>query len=167
LLTLTRACLDAVDAAGRKARLPRGGIKLTKRQTRTAERLRWLEHDLYTLSRALRAFEELLQGSASRAADRGALLLLGEAGQGKTHLFCDVGTRAVEAERPAVVLFGAQFSGRRAWSGVAEQLGLGNIGSERLIQGMRAAAEASNAPFLVLLDALNEAAPFLRHRGEQ
>ena len=49
--------------------------------------------------------------------------------------------------------------GGNVWSEVAEQLGLGQeVGSEVLLGAMQAAAEASGAPFLLLLDALNEAA---------
>ena len=63
--------------------------KATAPQTRDDERRNWLRHYLGTLQRALDAFETFLQSQASEAAERGALLLTGEAGQGKTHLFCD------------------------------------------------------------------------------
>ena len=117
-----------------------------------------LQHYLHRLTRTLRDFEELLRSDATDAARHGALLLTGEAGQGKTHLFCDVGQRAIQANRPALVLLGGRFSGRQVWSDIAEQLGLGHIGAEELLGGMQAAAEASGAPFLLLIDALNEAA---------
>ena len=111
-----------------------------------------------TLNRALEAFETLLRSGASKAAERGALLLTGEAGQGKTHLFCDAAKRAVAAGQPAIVLLAGRLSGRHVWSEIAVQLGLGQVGSEVLIGAMQAAAQASNAPFLLLIDALNEAA---------
>ena len=102
------------------------------------------------------AYQGLLRSSASEAAERGALLLTGEAGQGKTHLFCDVARRAVEAGRPAVVILAGRLSGRRVWFEIAEQLGLDQVGSEELLGAMSAAAQAANAPFLLLIDALNE-----------
>ena len=55
------------------------------------------------------------------------------------------------------MILAERLSGRHVWSDVAEQLGLGQVGSKDLIGAMQAAAEASNAPFLLLLDALNEA----------
>ena len=116
-----------------------------------------LRHYLRTLNRALAAFETLLQSRASEAAERGALLLTGEAGQGKTHLFCDAAERAAEARQPAIVILAGRLSGRNVWSEIASQLGLGQAGSEVLIGAMQAAAQASNAPFLLLIDALNEA----------
>ena len=85
------------------------------------------------------------------------MLLTGEAGQGKTHLLCDLSKRAVAVKRPTILLLAGRLSGRNFWSEVAELLGLGkDVGSEVLIGGMQAAAEAANAPFLLLLDALNE-----------
>ena len=129
----------------------------TKRQVRAQERKSVLQHYLRTLNRALAAFETLLQSRASEAAERGTLLLTGEAGQGKTHLFCDAADRAVETRRPAVVVLAGRLSGRNVWSEIASQLGLGQVGSEVLIGAMQAAAQASSSPFLLLIDALNEA----------
>ena len=157
LLDLTRTCHDAVNAAYPYDPPHQKQGKTTKHQARVNERRRSLQYDLHRLERALRDFEDLLQSSATKAAYRGALLLTGEAGQGKTHLFCDVSQRAVDAGRPAIVLFAGRLSGRHLWFEVAEQLGLGQVGSEELIGGMQAAAKASNAPFLLLFDALNEA----------
>lgn len=115
-----------------------------------------LRYHLHRLVIALQDCEALLKGDAAKAASHGALLLTGEAGQGKTHLFCDAAQRAVDTGRPAVLLFGGRLSGRHVWSEMAEQFGLGQVGSEVLIGAMQAAAEASNAPFLLLVDALNE-----------
>ena len=150
LLALTHTCHDAAypdDPPSQKQ-----GKNKTKLQAQANERRRWLQHNLHRLDRALRDFGDLLQSSATKAAVHEALLLTGEAGQGKTHLFCDAAKRAVEADQPAIVLFGGRLSGRNVWSEVAEQFGLGQIGSEKLIGGMQAAAEASNAPFLLLLE---------------
>ena len=102
-----------------------------------------LRYHLHRLLTALQDFEALLEGDATKAASHGALLLTGEAGQGKTHLFCDAAQRAVDTGQPAVLLFGGRFSGRHVWSEMAEQLGLGQVGSEVLIGAMQAAAEAS------------------------
>ena len=105
----------------------------------------------------LQDFEELLEGSATAAAAHGSLLLTGEAGQGKTHIFCHAARSAVDAGQPAVLLLGGRLSGRKVWSEIADYLGLGQVGYEELIGAMHAAAEASKAPFLLLIDALNEA----------
>lgn len=117
-----------------------------------------LRYELRLLEGALGNLEEFLEGGAAKAAELGALLMTGEAGQGKTHLFCDAGKRAIEADRPAVVLLGGGFSGRDVWGDIAKRLGLPDLGSETLVGAMRSAAEAAGRPFLLYIDALNESA---------
>jgi hypothetical protein len=129
----------------------------TAAQKSLRERKNSLAHLLDRLYSALSDLEVFLEGPAAVAAETGALLLTGEAGQGKTHLFCDTGERALDNNQPAVVLLGAQFPGRGVWSAIAHQLGLGDAGAEMVIGAMQAAGEASDAPFLLLIDALNEA----------
>ena len=159
LLTLTRGCMEIIrDSDPPATRRGRKRKRQTQRQRIEEERIRSLSHDKLSLEYALREFHGLLLSDASEAAANGALLLIGSAGQGKTHLFCDVGARAVKAGQLAVVILGGSLSGRNVWSEIARQLGLENMGAEEVVSAMQAAAEASNAPFLLLLDALNEAA---------
>ena len=157
LLTLTHTCYAAAQKAYPNDPPQKNQNKKTKRQVQANER-GWLQHYLGRLLSALRDFEDLLQSSVTDASVHGSLLLTGEAGQGKTHLFCDAAKRAVAAGQPAIVLLAGCLTGRHFWSEVAEQLGLRQVGSEVLIGSMQAAAEASDAPFLLLIDALNEAA---------
>ena len=158
LLDLTRACWDATQSVYPfDPEEERQQAKEVGRQTHLNWRRSGLQYRLRKLRSVLEGFENLLLSSATEAATCGALLLKGEAGQGKTHLFCDAARRAVETDQPAIVLLGGRLSGRHVWSEIGEQLGLGQVGSEELIGAMQAAAEASNAPFLLLIDALNEA----------
>ena len=151
LLDLTIECQRAVnDAMRRETKLGEAD-----RDRRTGWNYSGLR--LRELNDALERFDQLLRGPATKAAMSGALLVTGEAGQGKTHLFCDAAMRTVDANRPAILIMGGHLSGRSVWSEIAERLGLGRIGSEELVGAMQAAAEASNAPFLLLIDALNEA----------
>ena len=156
LLELTAAFQKAANA-GYPPAAPRRKQKTTARRTGVDERRDSLQHYLGVLRRAIDAFETFLQSGASTAAERAALVLTGEAGQGKTHLFCDAAKRATDAGRPAIVLLAGRLSGRRVWHEIADQLGLGDSGREVVIGAMQAAAQASNAPFLLLIDALNEA----------
>ena len=157
LLTLTRDCMDFIRDAD-PPRPPRGQKPRTQQEQATEERILSLSRYLRSVEYHLSEFQDLLLSDASEAASNGALLLKGSAGQGKTHLFCDVGDRAVKAGQPAVVILGGSLSGRDVWSEIARQLGLAEVGSEELVSAMQAAAEASNAPFLLLVDALDEAA---------
>lgn len=152
LLAITQDCMGLIHYPD-QPRPPEGQGTQTRQQRVTGELTRYLQNVESALSR----FRVLLQSDASKAAASGALLLKGQAGQGKTHLFCDMGDRAVKARHPAVVILGGNLSGRNVWSEIASQLGLADVGSETLVSAMQAAAEASNAPFLLLVDALNEA----------
>ena len=154
LLDITRNCMDLIHYADQPRSVER---RKTPTQRLMEDRIRSLNNYLQRVESSLHEFQELLQSDASKAAASGALLLKGPAGQGKTHLFCDMGDRAVKTEHPAVVILGVSLSGRNVWSEIAKQLGLGDVGSEELVSTMQAAAEASNTPFLLLVDALNEA----------
>ena len=155
---LSRECQCAVDAAWQHETDPGEGNRGTDRQVGHGWNYSRLGIRLKELDAALARFDEFLRSPATRAAASGALLVTGQAGQGKTHLFCDAARRAVDENRPAIVIMGGRLSGRSVLPEIAERLGLGRVGSEELIGAMQAAAEASNAPFLLLIDALNEVA---------
>ena len=158
LCDATRAVRTAVDDAYPHDSLPDPKRRKTTRgQEDVSERSRSLRRYLHGLLAAIQDFEDLMKSSATKAAAHGALLLTGEAGQGKTHLFCHAARCAVDGSHPAILLLGGQLSGRNVWSQIAERLGLGQVGSEVLIGAMQAVAEASKAPFLLLIDAINEA----------
>jgi hypothetical protein len=156
LLEATGQLLGAVGASFPAPPGEAGAAKARKRDR--DDRVSRLHDELSRLSQALQEFADFLDSPASEAAERGTLLLAGEAGQGKTHLLCDAGERALADGRPGIVLLGGWLSGSRFWSDCAEYLGLGQIGGEVLLGAMRAAGEAAGRPFLLLVDALNEAA---------
>lgn len=162
---LTNLLREAADLAY-PPHVPERGEQKSKRETKLSEKRRSLQHYLSQLTIALHEFSSFLRSGAGEAAAKGALFLTGEAGQGKTHLLCDVGERSVAHDRPAAVLLGGRLSGRRFWSDCAEYLNLPQIGGDVLLDGMRAAAAASGAPFLLLVDALNEAAEPAAWRDE-
>lgn len=144
----------------------RDGPDSSAKERKRNEAGRTITYYLSQLRSALQDFDDLLSSPAGAAAERGALLITGDAGQGKTHLLCDAAERAASGDRPAAVLLGGRFSGRTVWRHIAELLGLGDVGMEVLRGAMRAAAEASEAPFLLLIDALNEAADATGWREE-
>ncbi|MFJ9138674.1 hypothetical protein ACIRRT_37005 [Streptomyces sp. NPDC102256] len=113
------------------------------------------------LARAHNACEQvlgLMQSSAAQAAEKRAWLLLGEAGQGKTHLLVDAARRAVAEGRPALVVFGQELSGRGTLSEIAQRRGLGQLPERDFLQAMDAAGAASGCRFLLIIDALNDSA---------
>lgn len=115
-----------------------------------------LRSDLGQLSHHLDELVDFLSSTAARAAVDGALLMTGAAGQGKTHLFCDAGQRALDDGRPAVVFLGQNFTGTRVFTDLAERLGVAAKGATELLGAMAAAGEACGKPFMLLIDALND-----------
>ncbi|WP_406165179.1 hypothetical protein OIE52_00865 [Streptomyces canus] len=93
----------------------------------------------------------------ARAAEAKAWVLLGEAGQGKTHLLVDATRRALEAGRPAVTVFGELMAAEDPLTEIARQLGLGDVPHTVLLQALDAAGAAGNTRFLLMIDALNDA----------
>lgn len=143
-----RSCLDLVWSAYPD--------REDSRQERRREGAGFLRHELGQLASKLRDLSEFLASPAAFAAEHGALLMTGSAGQGKTHLFCDAGQRALDSRRPGVVLLGQHFAGNRVFADLADRLGLPPRGASELLGAMRAAGEAAGVPFVLLIDALND-----------
>lgn len=153
-LAATRRAIDAADRV-------RESLSKVEGRSSKADRLRArgskLERELNRLSNALESFRALLDSDAARARETNSLLLRGDAGQGKTHLFCDAGQRLLDQGHPTLVMLGSRFRDSGPWRDIAEQVGLEDIGSEALLGAMKAAGEAAERPFVLLIDALNEA----------
>jgi len=84
------------------------------------------------------------------------LWVSGEAGMGKTHLFCDVAIRRVRKDAPTILLLGEGFAADEPWSQIFKLLGLHFTGPDEFLGALQAAAEASDKKVLILIDALNE-----------
>ena len=110
--------------------------------------------------RALDALVAWLKSPAFALAFETSFVLTGEAGSGKTHGICDVASRRREEGLRTCLLFGHQFMNEPdPWTRMAETLGLTGLGRDRLLDAMDSAGEASGAPLLVCIDAINETKP--------
>jgi len=112
-------------------------------------------HHLYELVRELSYFRDFAQSSEASLSNLPALLLVGDAGTGKTHLFCDVANHRVRSDIPTILLLGGQFANSEPWSQIVRLLGL-SCTREEILGALEAAAEASGAKAIILIDALNE-----------
>ena len=120
-----------------------------------AERKRGYEYDLNSLRRAVREFVETLDSEELALANLPALLIVGEAGTGKTHLLCDIAERWQEGGLPAIMLLGQQFADVEPWSEVVKLLRFSGD-SDEFLGALNAAGELSGARALLLIDAINE-----------
>lgn len=112
-------------------------------------------------------FAESLRETLDRIAERAdapeihlanvrRLLLIGEAGVGKSHLLADVAEHHIARGFPAILTLGGTFSDAEPWRQIAEQLGLTNTQRDAILGALDAAAEAAGTRALVMVDALNE-----------
>uniref|UniRef100_UPI000A605C50 ATP-binding protein n=1 Tax=Nocardia mikamii TaxID=508464 RepID=UPI000A605C50 len=116
----------------------------------------------YKLRAAIDDLDYWLKSTTGRSFLNRAYFLTGQAGAGKTHLLLDATRRALDADRPAVFLAGAQFGRGDLWISIADQLGLPAHGSDVLLNAMDTAGEAASTTgrrFVVFIDALNDTTP--------
>lgn len=111
-----------------------------------------------TVDEAIERLLAWLDSPQGKALLQPTYFLTGEAGSGKTHLYLDAVQRALSDGRPAIFLAGAQF-GSALWSSFAEQLGLGGVGADEILDAFDSAGEASaleGRRFVIFIDAVNE-----------
>jgi len=155
------ACVKTVEEAREEAyRLEAAGDKQPETgPTSIRDLMRSHTYHLSRAGNALAALREYLDSSAARAVRERFYFLTGSAGTGKTHLCLDSVQRALNEERPAVVLFGNQFGLNGLWASICDQLHLPPLGGDSLLGALEAAAEASSENgrrFVVMIDALND-----------
>ena len=121
-------------------------------------KLDYLSHSLSKLSQAVDSLEALLRSRYMQAEQARAALIEGRAGTGKSHLLGKIAQRALQEERPVVLLLGQQFTDLPIWSQISKRLGWGAIDPESFLQALDAASEAAHKRGLILIDAINEGA---------
>jgi hypothetical protein len=98
---------------------------------------------------------DLFSGEETSAAQAGALLLTGRAGVGKTHLFCDVASKRLDAGRPTVIVLGQDFDNRPLLPQIGELVELEGA-LDDVLELLDAASEADECIGLLMVDAVNE-----------
>lgn len=104
---------------------------------------------------ALREIEQFTRTAKAQLANSQVLLLVGNAGTGKTHLFCDVAEHRLCLDLPTVLLLGEQFDATEPWAQITRLLDL-DCSREEFLDALQAAAQARGAKALLMIDALNE-----------
>jgi hypothetical protein len=112
-------------------------------------------HYLHTLVGYLSELDEIADSKEACLSNVPALLLVGDAGTGKTHLFCDVAKQRINANLPTVLLLGTQFRNDEPWSQIIRQLGL-SCSREEFLGALDATAKARKSRALIMIDGLNE-----------
>ncbi len=85
------------------------------------------------------------------------LIVLGDAGSGKSHLFADIVASSIDNGIPSVLLLGQYFQGQDIRREFLNILDLGKYSFEEVLQALNLAGEITQTRMLILIDALNEA----------
>ena len=93
------------------------------------------------------------------AAEGNILIITGQAGTGKSHLFADITNQFTQEGLPVVLLLGQQFNNvSDPWNQILQKLGLQNSNAEEFLGALNTAAQAKKVRALIMIDALNEGA---------
>ena len=110
---------------------------------------------LYQFERAVAALADFMNSPEALLANTAALLLVGNAGVGKTHMFCDAAKTRDRNDQPTLLLLGEHFSREEPWSQILTLLGL-TCTVEEFLGALNAAGESRQYRVLIFIDALNE-----------
>ena len=91
-----------------------------------------------------------------------AVLVTGEAGVGKSHLFCDFAKGFVETYGPAILMLGQHYRGGNPLIDLLDLLDLNGYSYETVLGAIDAAGESARVNAVLLVDAINEGT----HRNE-
>jgi hypothetical protein len=116
------------------------------------------QDDLRRLDSAISELEAFLRHRRTRLAAGAPLVLLGEAGAGKTHLLCDTIDTRVNDATPALILLGQWFIDGDPLAQVLQKLDLRCSGAE-FLAALSSMAECRQHKALLAIDALNESRP--------
>ena len=121
----------------------------------TRDRLDYAQYDLRRIQGQLREFDDFVNSAPAMQANRPALLLVGDAGTGKTHLFGDAASNHVKSDAPAVLLLGNRFRDDEPWGQILRMLGL-SCERDQFLGALQVAAQLSGRRAVIFIDALNE-----------
>lgn len=106
---------------------------------------------------ALRTASRELRSDRWRHVDTRELLVLGEAGTGKSHLLADACAHQLQLERPALMILGGKLPDAEPWGEILRDLDLPkHLQVKQFLGALNAIGEAAGVRTLIAIDALNE-----------
>ncbi len=120
------------------------------------DRERYTEHTLYQLSDTLDEIIEDIKSDRWNVVNNRRLLVSGDAGVGKSHLFGDVVQYQVEREWPAILVLGSSLVEGDPWTQIIAALGLQGWATDDLLGALDAAGQAAGVRTVLFIDAINE-----------
>src|SRR4029450_7185245 len=100
----------------------------------------------------LQELHEYAASDEARLSNLPTLLLVAEAGRGKTHLFCDVAQHRMQGGMATMLLIGGECNHDVAWAQMTGLLVL-SCTREEFLGALEAAAQAYHTRAVILIDA--------------
>lgn len=116
------------------------------------------QDDLQSVRTTLGRVRSFLNRSKQKLANQPRLYVQGEAGIGKTHLFCDIVTDWASSERPALLFLGKHFHNGDIWQQMIDRIGL-DCQPDEFLGALNSFGRVKEERTLILVDALNESEP--------
>lgn len=113
-------------------------------------------YELRKISKKADNIYDFLSDDAILAGKTKSILLLGEAGIGKSHLLCDISLKRLEEGLPTLFLLGQHYPGGNPINFICSELGLSNYPYRIVLGALDALGESKNTRFLIVIDAINE-----------
>ncbi|EJU15112.1 AAA ATPase [Sphingomonas sp. LH128] len=106
---------------------------------------------------SLRATAGVIRSVHWRFLDQRSMLVVGDAGTGKSHLLADACEHQIAAGRPALMVLGGKLPDAEPWGEILRDLDLPrDLRVRQFLGALNAAGEADGVRCLVAIDALNE-----------
>ncbi len=114
------------------------------------------DYRLSELIGELQGLNNFVQSPRALLVNKPAILLVGDALVGKTHLFCDIALERIKKALPTILILGQHLmSAGSPWNQLLEELGL-SCTREQFIGALDAWGQAKSSRVLLIIDALNE-----------
>ena len=104
----------------------------------------------------LRSLKNFINAREMKLSIVPSMMLLGEAGIGKSHLLCDIVLRRLEKNLPTLFLLGQSYTGGNPIDFLKSELGLTEYANDDVLSALDVFGECKGARFLIVIDAINE-----------
>ncbi|MER8447129.1 hypothetical protein NKH52_28485 [Mesorhizobium sp. M1066] len=120
------------------------------------DNIQYAASSLRRLSDVLEDIAEAMNSDRWQIANSRRLLVNGDAGVGKSHLFGDIVEHQIAREWPAVLILSGTLVEGDPWSQIIAALHLQGISTETLLGALDAAGQAAGTRAVIFVDAINE-----------
>ncbi|MBL8164702.1 MAG: ATP-binding protein [Anaerolineae bacterium] len=134
-------------------------IELEADEPDRAQRRRQSEYYLGQMRKALHRLQMEVMSNPAKVSNRPFLTVIGGAGNGKTHLFCDVASQRIAAGMPTLLIMGEVIRSGEPWSEIVKWLHL-QCSVDEFLAAMNTKAQIQGNRGLILIDALNESGDY-------